>query len=183
VSQPLVADSGMVIGNVNFPFGEDPADHPELEVSLTVKPSPVAASKKDESGHVTQNAASLARLQLRFPPGAVDSSGKRRTGVFGDTLVVVMDLSETLINKAMEDSSGTLSPESMMSDARLNEVIEKTVECLLLNARRRWPRIRHLALSIDGSHHHENWEGVHSLEKVGTPGSPGAAGGSGASKE
>jgi uncharacterized sulfatase len=183
VSQPLVADSGMIVGNVAFPFGEDPADHPELEVSLTVKPSPVAASK-DESGHVTmQNAASLARLQLRFPPGEVDSSGKRLTGVFGDTLVVVMDLSETLSNKGLEDSLGTQSSESMMSDAHLNQVIEKTVECLLLNARRRWPRIRHLALSIDGSHHHENWEGVHSLEKVGTAGPSDAAGGSGASKE
>jgi uncharacterized sulfatase len=184
VSQPLVTDSGMVIGNVSFPFDEDPADHPELEVSLTVKPGPVATSKKDESGHVTmENAASLARLQLRFPPGAVDSSGKRPTGVFGDTLVVVMDLSETLSNEALEDSLETLSSESRISDAHLNAVIEKTVECLLLNARRRWPRIRHLALSIDGSHHHENWEGVHSLEKVGTADPPGAAGGSGVSKE
>ena len=177
VSQPLVIDSGVVIGNVTFQYGEDPAKHPELEVLLTVQPSYVSALTNDEAGvGIMRNAANLARFRLRFPPGAADSSGARSLGVFGDTLVVVMDLSETLRVKALEDSIGALSSESMLSDARLNEVMVKTVDCLLLNARRRWPRIRHLALSIDGSHAYEHWEGVHSLEKVGPPGPPGESG-------
>lgn len=167
VSQPISRNgSDVIICNMTYWVLDDRESHPELEVRLTVTPNhvPVAPAYDDQGTQtdlVFNNAAS--GFQLRFPKGAIDSTGARFTGLFGDTLVVVMDLSEALKARAGESAP--------WSEERFHEVVEKTVQCLLLNARRRWPRIRHVALSIDGSHAYEHWEGVYPLEKVG-PGVP-----------
>ncbi|HET9887949.1 MAG TPA: hypothetical protein VFR10_10585, partial [bacterium] len=120
---------------------------------------------------LNRNAAALARFELHFPKGAVDSSGARFPGLHGDTLVVVLDVSGAFLPSAAGSENEVVLPE--LSGERFDELVVKTADCLLLNARRRWPRIRHLALSIDGSHHYEHWEGVHSLKNVGGMGAPG----------
>jgi hypothetical protein len=85
--------------------------------------------------------------------------------------VVVLDLSGAFVRPGAGSTDEIIEAE--LSGERFDELVVKTVDCLLLNARRRWPRIRHLALSIDGSHHYEHWEGVHALENVGGTGPPG----------
>jgi len=175
VSQPIRdSASNVVICNMTYWVLEDRESHPELEVRLTVAPSQVpGAPASDDHGTQTDlvfnNAA--ASFHLRFPKGAIDSTGARFPGLFADTLVVVMDLSEALKASASDAAGESALESSPRSEERFHEVVEKTVQCILLNARRRWPRIRHLALSIDGSHAYEHWEGVYPLEKV-EPGVP-----------
>src|SRR5688572_22790880 len=164
VSQPLCRNGAeLVIGNMTYLWAEDRESRPELEVLLTVERS-LVSTVGGEAGAL-RNAAWLHRIDLEFPAGRADSSGAHFPGLFGDTLVVVMDLSNALMQKESSDSSAV---QEFVCVSPLHEVVEKTVQCLALNARRRWPRIRHLALSIDGSHAYEHWEGVYSLENVGS---------------
>ena len=164
VSQPLSGNGAdLVIGNMTYLIHENRENRPELEVLLTVEPS-LVSTVGGETGAL-RNAAWLHRIELQFPAGRADSLGAHFPGLFGDTLVVVMDLSNALTQNASSDSSAV---QELVGVNPLNEVVEKTVQCLALNARRRWPRIRHLALSIDGSHAYEHWEGVYALERVGS---------------
>jgi len=166
-SPSLITAGSYVIRDVGYVLSEDRARSADMEVRLTVAPNAISTWTEPENAArgafavENRNAASLLPLRLSFPEGSPDSSGMRFPGLFGDTLVVVMDLSDALKTN-----------ETLASSDTFNEIVGKTAQCLLLNARRQWPRIKHLALSIDGSHAHEHLEGVHSLEEVVIPALP-----------
>jgi uncharacterized sulfatase len=158
--RPDELDAVSVIREVEYLLSADLAKSPETEVRLTVAQRADSmrhrepSSDRDSFLRENRNAAFLSQLRLTFPEGSRDSSGARFPGLFGDTLVVVLDLSNAMESKSVQARAD-----------RFNEIVEQTVQCLFLNAKRRWPRIKHLALSIDGSHAHEHWENVYSLEE------------------
>jgi hypothetical protein len=160
----MVPGAGPVISTVTFASWLNAWANPAQEVELTCAASSITTAQGPEN----RNAAFLAGIHLKFPEGHGNptSGGERFRGLFGDTLVVVMDLSEVQPDSVLAKRCPDLWT------GPVDDVIVQTAECLRLNARRRWPRVKHLALSVDGSEGHTHLEGVHPLEEVALPTAP-----------
>jgi hypothetical protein len=99
------------------------------------------------------NAANLLGLRVEFEEGGHRES----VGLFGDTLRVRLDLSK------MDEhpyKAGSRTTRLYKAD----RIVPLVVECLKLNAARRWPRVRYLALSVVGVEAYAEHSGVFSLE-------------------
>jgi hypothetical protein len=138
VSQPTYVDEvGPLISDVTLINWWSRIDMPGVEVSLTVAPSAVPTRE----GAVNRNAANLGGITLEFPAGDPNPMSARRAcpGLFGDTLKVIVDLS------ALDE------PTNDVEASMAHELVATTVECLKINARRRWPVVRHLDVRLRGA--------------------------------
>jgi hypothetical protein len=57
-----------------------------------------------------------------------------------------------------------------LQELTLDLVVTQTFTCILLNARRHWPAIRHVALGVEGPGRYQRYSSVYSLESVPDPG-------------
>lgn len=156
ISQPIMTlDSGCMVSDVTFTGYWSLWDSPQLEVDLTVAPSAVTTEQET----VDRNGAAALGLHVEFPKGDENPISSRNgvhdhfLGLFGDTLRVVLDLT-------------AMKVESELWRGFEAEIVGATVECLKLNARRGWPRIRTLDLQVRGPSQFQSHTGIYPLESV-----------------
>jgi hypothetical protein len=146
VSQPMWSkEGGTQISDVTFASAWEVT--PTILVELTVAESLVSAGDQFEN----RNAAHQAGIVIRAiaHEATADTSKVRRPGRFGDTLRVEMDL-------AMADVT--------------EEIMEATVECMILNAKRSDGKARFLDVRVVGSAHYSHFGGTYNLEPIERPG-------------
>jgi len=128
-----------------------------IEIAYTANPNCVSVDGKFQD----INAAVLYGLKVQLvpqpgsPPLKTDQDF-RDLGVYGDTAWVVLDVS----------AADTTWCDFGNRIGALNNAVERTIDCVFLNARRSWPKIHYLKLEILGTTHFTDFQGVHSLEKV-----------------
>ena len=163
ISQPLKAQgTGFSIVQVPYLLWFKPSEDPHFPVSLTVAANTIATG----DGTSNRNAANLLGVQLSFPMApAKQWRQPPPRGLFGDTLRVVMDLSKT-------DAAAGLKDEMDVARAAYprKEIVSLTLFSMLENARRGWPRVKHLTVEVQGSDEFKDLAGTYSLE--GTPAPP-----------
>jgi hypothetical protein len=148
--RPLLVDGpGILLIEVPFIGYASYWDNPGAEVLQTVLPYRVEGDTVED-----RNAASQAGIRFEPHDGTPDSTGQTCPGLTGVTLRVHVDL-------------GELEPDSWN-----DEVVALTLKCGILNARRRWPRVRWLEYSVEGNPAYGAFAGVYSLEAVDLPHGP-----------
>lgn len=145
VSQPIwAADMGVAISDVTYVSRG--AVTPLYLVELTVRESLVVA----DGDFSRRNAAHWSKFAIRPVAG---SRRKGFPGVFGDTLRVDLDVSD------MPRHSGWAEPA---------EVLECTIECMILNARRARPALGFLEVNV-ADERFADYSGVYNLKSVEAP--------------
>jgi hypothetical protein len=159
VSQTIIAGDAIEIGTMTYVGFSDFWNYP-AEVVYTASQSIIAGEDR--------NAASLLGIRISLVPRSdaplSTSEDFRDHGVFGDTLRVVMDLTDLDPSfPGRERIRGAISTWDV--------VVAKTVDCILLNARRSWPRVRFVDLAVLGPSEYTRLAGTHSLAEVPQPAS------------
>jgi hypothetical protein len=162
ITQPLKAEgTGFSIVQVPYLLWFKPSDDPHFAVSLTVAANTITTG----DGTSNRNAANLLGVQLSFP--AAPSQPWRQAsprGLFGDTLRVSMDLSKTGEAARLKDEMDA----RRMAYPR-KEVLSLTLFSMIENARRGWPRVKHLTVEVQGSDEFKDLAGTYSLESTPAP--------------
>jgi hypothetical protein len=151
--QPLEVDGpGLLLMEMPFIAMGSYWDSPGAEVLQTVAASRAA----DDSCDRNRNAANTAGIRFELLPGTPDSTNHNQTcpGLVGDTLKVRVDLTRA------------------SSEWGLQGLVPLTLKCGLFNAKRRWPRVRHLEYDIVGNPAYVRYSGVYDLEPVEIPRGP-----------
>lgn len=139
----ILETSQSEIGSLGMYYGSS-YDTPSFEASITVVPNSISKPQ----GWENRNGAAAIGIRLDFP------RGETGLGLFGDTLRVVVDLT------ALQDTSRTIW------DGYEPDIVAATVECLKLNARRRWSVIRFLAVEVRGADEYQSNSGTYGLESI-----------------
>jgi hypothetical protein len=150
VQQPIVFhDAGIVACPVTFACRGSLWDSPGCLVAATIRESEIWT----ELGFENRNAASLAGVRLELVPHPEPVSRDQLRGLFGDTLRVVLDVSDD--GSAEQDSevaAGFGWP--------LRDVLGVTRICMLANAALEPRRIRFLEIRIRGARELSDLEGI-----------------------
>ena len=152
VVQPLET-SGAVVIETMVPYIGYAIDRqdPTNEILLTVQPNLIWCDGK------AQDRNNAARAGIRFKPG--ESPGGTKRAIEGDTLHVVVDLSAFTV--------GPQGPERYEE-----ELVTTTLWCGLRNAKLRWPEVRFVRYTVEGSKPFEIFTGTYGLQNVPPPERP-----------
>ena len=156
VAQPIfAAEAGIVISTVTLQ-GHWPAQlERDLEVRLTVAPSFVLNATQPLHAS-NANAAAYFGLRVELPK----LDWERHSP---ETLSVAL---------IVPDSAGSQWPDpEMRSEWQFygDWVVMHTAQCILINARRRWPEVRYVRLELPGARRWKKLAGLHSLANVKVP--------------
>lgn len=162
ISQPVISGgTGIVVAQVPYMLWYLPGDDPAFEVGLTVAANTITTG----DGTSNRNAANLLGIQLTFPMPPATNRWRRSAprGVFGDTLRVAIDLSKTEEATQLQDKA------SITRGFLRKDIVPLTLFSMLENARRGWPRIKHLHVEVVGPDEFKDLAGTYSLERIPDP--------------
>jgi hypothetical protein len=131
VAQPIWTENGIIISSVTY-IRWLGSPEPGIEVAWTARPDLV--EREGDAKPSNRNAAALCGIEVRTRPKAKWKDWPRE---FADTLGVVLDLS-----RLAQRGSSRNHPEK--------QVVEATVDCILINAGRSRPAVKFVALEVEG---------------------------------
>ena len=143
VAQPIGTEEGLWLGCTSY-VGYFGSPLPGLEIERTCDSNSVVTPW----GPRNLNLANLAGLKV------VVRRFDEVTGLLGDTIVVTID------------ASALQTGRSRVMSVSVDTVVAATVDCVRENASRgasRWPRLRHLRLSVVGPSRYARYDGVYAV--------------------
>lgn len=155
VTQPVEGSGeGVLLANVSyvdwFSIGLDPWP----SVRLTT----AANSILTDRGAQNLNVANTLGIKTSLG-GPLSADPSKPQGLRGDTLDVILSVPES-------------PPARGSTQKSMDAVVGATLECVLMNARRYWPRLRYVSVLVNGNDAYAKLSGPYSLESIETQSTP-----------